>query len=142
MVVEPLTQALYDEFLPRCGVMSEPENNEETAVSEHHGRAPIRIPANMDAMLEHFVEHRGQVLGWCLLCDSAIRTEDDLLPGTDTHDCEAGRALEARAALARDGQPAQHQIEATTNEGQDDPVETLPDRAVTRHRCRVRHRSR
>ncbi|MGD1081804.1 MAG: hypothetical protein ABR881_26090 [Candidatus Sulfotelmatobacter sp.] len=122
--------------------MSEPENNEETAVSEHHGRVPIRIPANMDVMLEHFVEHRGEVVGWCLLCDSAIRTEDDLLPGTDTHDCEAGRALEARAAWPRDGQPAQHQIEDATNEGQDDPVETLPDRAVTRHRCRVRHRSR
>jgi len=122
--------------------MSEPENNEETAVSEHHGRVPIRIPANMDVMLEHFVEHRGEVVGWCLLCDSAIRTEDDLLPGTDTHDCEAGRALEAGAAWPRDGQPAQHQIEATTDEEQDDAVENLPDRAVTRHRCRVRRRFR
>ena len=78
--------------------MSEPENNEETTVSEHHDGVPIRIPANIDEMLEHFVEHRGEVIGWCLLCDSAIRTEDDLLPGTDTHDCEAGRALEAGAA--------------------------------------------
>ena len=119
--------------------MSEPEKHEEATVSNHHGGVPIRIPANMNEMLEHFFEHRGEVVGWCLLCDTAIRTEDDLIPGTDTHNCEPGRALEARAALARDGQPAQHQIEATTDEGQGDPVETQP---VTRHRCRVRHRSR
>jgi hypothetical protein len=120
--------------------MSEPEKNEEPMVSERHGEVPIRIPENMDEMLEHFFEHRGEVIGWCLLCDSAIRTEDDLLPGTDTHNCEPGRALEAGKAPARDGQPAQHQIEATTDEEQDDAVETLPDRAVTRHRCRVRRR--
>ncbi len=102
--------------------------------SEHHGGVPIRIPANMDAMLEHFVEHRGEVLGWCLLCDSAIRTEDDLLPGTNTHNCERGRAIQASAAA--------HGIEDATEEGQDDLAEILPDRPVTRHRCRVRHRSR
>ena len=111
-------------------------------MTDHHGGVPIRIPANMEEMLEHFFEHQAEVLGWCLLCDSAIRTEDDLLPGTDTHDCEPGRALEANKALAQDAQPAQHQIENTTDEGQDDAVENLPDRAVTRHRCRVRHRPR
>src|ERR1039458_9845490 len=122
--------------------MSDPEKSEETKVNNHHGGVPIQIPANMEEMLEHFFEHRSEVLGWCLLCDSAIRTEDDLLPGTDTHSCEPGRALEARAALARGEQPAQHQIEATTDEGKDDAVENLPDRAVTRHRCRERPRSR
>ena len=121
--------------------MSDPEKSEETKVNNHHGGVPIQIPANMEEMLEHFFEHRAEVLGWCLLCDSAIRTEDDLLPGTDTHNCEPERALEARAALARGGQPAQQQIEDATDEGQDDAVENLPD-PVTRHRCRERHRSR
>jgi len=118
--------------------MSELEKHEEATVSDHDGGVPIRIPANINEMLEHFFDNRGEALGWCLLCDSAIRTEDDLLPGTDTHNCEPGRALEARAALARDRRPAQDQIEATPDEGQ----ETLRDRPVTRHRCRVRHGSR
>jgi hypothetical protein len=122
--------------------MSDPEKSEETKMTDHHGGVPIRIPANMEEMLEHFFEHQAEVLGWCLLCDSAIRTEDDLLPGTDTHNCEPGRTLEANKARAQDGQPAQQQIEATTDEGQDGAVEILPDRAVTRHRCRVRRRSR
>ena len=122
--------------------MSESEKSEKPKVSDHYGGVPIQIPANMEEMLEHFFEHQAEVLGWCLLCDSAIRTEDDLLPGTDTHNCEPGRTLEANKALAQDAQPAQHQIENTTDEGQDDAVENLPDRAVTRHRCRVRHRPR
>jgi hypothetical protein len=33
-------------------------------------------------------------VGVCLLCGNVIHTEEEFIPGTSTHDCSAGRALE------------------------------------------------
>ena len=41
-----------------------------------------------------------QKKGWdfCLLCSELIRIQADLIAGRSTHNCEAGRALEAKIA--------------------------------------------
>ena len=38
----------------------------------------------------HSLEER---VGWCLLCNAPIRSEADLIPESNTHNCEEGRAL-------------------------------------------------
>jgi len=65
------------------------------------GWEPIQIPANLEQMLQNWNSDPEPNIGWCLLCDSAIRTEDDLIPETSTHNCAEGQALEA---AMRDGQ--------------------------------------
>lgn len=59
-------------------------------------RGRIEVPANIGDMLARWASSSESNIGWCLLCDSPIRDEDDLLPGTHTHDCETGRVLDAR----------------------------------------------
>jgi hypothetical protein len=59
---------------------------------------PLQIPDNLDEMLEAFASDSEEKVGWCLLCNSPIRTAADLIPGTDTHDCEKGRAIEEQHA--------------------------------------------
>jgi hypothetical protein len=39
-------------------------------------------------------------IGWCLMCNGPIRTEGNLIPGTSTHNCAEGRALETKIAAA------------------------------------------
>ena len=56
---------------------------------------PVQIPDNFDEMLEAFANYSEERIGWCLLCNSPIRSEADLISNTNTHDCEAGRAFEA-----------------------------------------------
>lgn len=56
----------------------------------------IELPENIDEMIEAWANFHGRKVGWCLLCNSPIRTESDFLPGTNTHNCEAGREFEAR----------------------------------------------
>jgi hypothetical protein len=59
---------------------------------------PINCPDNLEEMMENWAYSREEKVGWCLLCNSAIRTAEDLIHGTDTHNCEAGRALEEKIA--------------------------------------------
>jgi len=59
---------------------------------------PIQFPDNFEAMVEAFANCTEERIGWCLLCNSPIHTEAGLIPGTSTHNCAAGRALEARIA--------------------------------------------
>ena len=56
---------------------------------------PIDLSVNLDEVLEAHSASTEKAVGWCLLCDSPIRTEADLIPDTNTHNCDAGRALEA-----------------------------------------------
>lgn len=64
--------------------------------STEQDRVPIQLPQNLDQMLQNWIESEEPNVGWCLLCDQPIRSAEDLLPGTSTHDCTAGRALEER----------------------------------------------
>lgn len=59
---------------------------------------PVQCPENLDEMFEAFVNHSGEKVGWCFLCNSVIVSESEFLPETSTHDCAAGRELEAKHA--------------------------------------------
>jgi hypothetical protein len=56
---------------------------------------PIQFPDNFEEMFEAFANYSEERIGWCLLCNRPIHTEADFISGTNTHDCEAGRAFEA-----------------------------------------------
>jgi hypothetical protein len=62
------------------------------------GFVPVQIPDNMEAMLESWAEDDGPSIGLCLLCGQPIRSEGDLISGTSTHNCAAGRAFEKMIA--------------------------------------------
>lgn len=55
---------------------------------------PVEVPDNLEEMFEAMLSYPGGKVGWCLLCNSPI-TEAEIIPGTSTHNCEQGRALEA-----------------------------------------------
>jgi hypothetical protein len=59
---------------------------------------PLQLPSNFDEMLDTMASSTEDRVGWCLMCNQPFRTSADLLPGTSTHNCEAGRALEAQIA--------------------------------------------
>jgi len=56
---------------------------------------PIQFPDNMEEMFEDMTSYAGDKVGWCLLCNSPIHTEAEMIPGTSTHNCERGLAVEA-----------------------------------------------
>jgi hypothetical protein len=58
--------------------------------------APIQFPPNFLDMLDAWTTSDEPTVGWCLLCNHLIKSEDDLIPETNTHDCLEGRALEER----------------------------------------------
>jgi hypothetical protein len=62
---------------------------------EKEGWVPIEVPNNLEEMFAAMTSYAGEKVGWCLLCNSPIQAESDMIPGTNTHDCERGRALEA-----------------------------------------------
>lgn len=59
---------------------------------------PIHLPDNFDRMLNDMVESDEPRVGWCLLCNGPIGGEEDFIPSTNTHNCDAGWAFEAKIA--------------------------------------------
>ncbi len=59
----------------------------------------IKFPDNIDEMFDRWQASKNHAVGYCLLCDSPIATDADLINGTDTHNCARGRALEARVSF-------------------------------------------
>jgi hypothetical protein len=59
---------------------------------------PLEVPDNLDEIFEAMASYSGEIVGWCLLCNSPIHSESDFIPETSTHDCAAGRELEAKIA--------------------------------------------
>lgn len=57
---------------------------------------PVQFPENLEEMFEAMTSYSGEKVGWCLLCNSPIHSESDLIPETSTHDCAVGRELEAQ----------------------------------------------
>ena len=55
---------------------------------------PVQVPDNLEEMFEAWSASKEENVGWCLLCNSAIHTAEDLIRDTSTHNCTAGRALE------------------------------------------------
>jgi hypothetical protein len=57
---------------------------------------PIQFPPNMMEMLHNWQLCPDESVGWCLLCDGPIRSAQDLIPNTNTHNCPEGLKLELR----------------------------------------------
>jgi len=55
---------------------------------------PIQVPSNLEEMFQNWAECDEPNVGWCLMCNGPIRSVDDLIPGTNFHNCESGRAFE------------------------------------------------
>jgi hypothetical protein len=68
-------------------------NRAKESVQFGDDRVPIQIPDNMEEMLLNWASYSGPSVGWCLLCDGPILTENDLIPGTNTHNCAEGQSL-------------------------------------------------
>lgn len=73
---------------------------------------PIEFPPNLMEMMEAWLTSDEPGVGWCLLCNSPIKSESDIIAGTNTHDCPEGRAFEEShkslaAGKSRKGQPKQ-----------------------------------
>jgi hypothetical protein len=56
----------------------------------------VRFPPNLMEMLDNWVACPDDNVGWCLLCDGPIRSAQDLIPNSNTHNCPAGLKLESR----------------------------------------------
>jgi hypothetical protein len=87
--------------------------NTQLAVTEHTPDAPddmrtgcpvpegwVPLDRNqsweqIEEMFMHWQDSMEDNIGWCLLCDNPIYTVDDMIPQTNTHNCDAGRALRA-----------------------------------------------
>jgi hypothetical protein len=78
--------------------------------TEKRDWVPIEVPEGFDEMLGHWAQSDQPTVGWCLLCDRAIVSADDLIPGTSTHNCEAGRALEEKICIAEAARKAGQEI--------------------------------
>ena len=64
------------------------------------GWVPIQAPPKLDQMFQHWIDCEEPNVGWCLLCDSPIRSAEDMIPGTNSHNCEAGRAMDEKIRAA------------------------------------------
>jgi hypothetical protein len=57
---------------------------------------PIQFSPNLEEMLENWESCPDENVGWCLLCDGPIRSAQDLIENTNTHNCPEGLKLEFR----------------------------------------------
>jgi hypothetical protein len=80
---------------------AEEKESDLQAIGPHMQKdgVPIQVPENLEEMLEAWTSYAGENVGWCLLCNGPIHTEADMIPGTNTHDCEQGRAFESGIEL-------------------------------------------
>jgi hypothetical protein len=54
----------------------------------------IRFPENIIEIVKEWASSIDHGVGVCLLCGEVIHAEAEFIPGTNTHDCPAGRSLE------------------------------------------------
>jgi len=84
------------------------ENPVQSDKGQHpEGWVPINVPEDLEEMFQHWVDSEEPNVGWCLLCDSPIRSEADMIPNTNSHNCEAGRALDEKIRAAEAAQAAE-----------------------------------
>lgn len=57
----------------------------------------LKCPSNMEEMVNKWVALNEENIGWCFLCDRPIRSMSDLIPRTNTHNCERGQQIETKA---------------------------------------------
>jgi hypothetical protein len=47
----------------------------------------IQPPDNIEEMIESWLVYQGDSVGYCFTCDSPIKSEFDIIPGTNDHRC-------------------------------------------------------
>ena len=57
---------------------------------------PIQFPPNLVGMLHDWQSCSDENVGGCLLCDGPIRSAQDLIPNSNTHNCPEGLMLKLR----------------------------------------------
>jgi len=62
---------------------------------------PIKFPDNMVEVIGKWFDSTEKGCGVCLLCGDTISTTADFIPGTDTHDCPAGKLIRRDHILSR-----------------------------------------
>jgi hypothetical protein len=62
---------------------------------------PIQFPPNIMEMLDNWESCPDENVGWCLLCDGPIRSAQDVIPNSATHNCPAVLRLESRGKGSR-----------------------------------------
>lgn len=85
---------------------------------------PVQVPKNLEEMYTRWKDYQSQCVGWCLLCDQPIVSEDDLIPNSNAHNCARGRALEAEHTQPSDADDdAKHPQEVCREgSGTDHPI--------------------
>jgi len=53
---------------------------------------PIQLPDNIEKMIESWLAYEGESVGYCFVCDSPIKSEFDIIHGTNDHCCERQKA--------------------------------------------------
>lgn len=54
----------------------------------------VRFPENIAEMLDNWTSCAEENVGGCLLCDGPIRSENEIMPTGNTHNCTEGLRLE------------------------------------------------
>ena len=73
-----------------------PSDGETNDIPVEDGWVPIKVPDNLEEMFQAWKDSSEPNIGWCLMCNNPIRTENDLIPGTNSHNCAEGRALDGK----------------------------------------------
>lgn len=47
----------------------------------------VRQPKKLEEMIDKWLSYKGKSVGYCLVCDSVIRDESEIIPGTNDHRC-------------------------------------------------------
>lgn len=74
------------------------------SIESRENWVPIRIPHNLEEMVAAWVRCEEPNIGWCFMCNRPIRSADDLINETATHDCERGRRLEEQARATEEAE--------------------------------------
>jgi hypothetical protein len=48
----------------------------------------IKPSKNLEEMIETWLAYKGESVGYCLVCQSVIKNESEIIPGTNDHRCQ------------------------------------------------------
>lgn len=46
---------------------------------------PIQPPDNLEEMIESWLAYEGESVGYCFVCASVIKSESEIIPGSNDH---------------------------------------------------------
>jgi hypothetical protein len=76
---------------PKKGA-SAPQPSE--SIESQENWVSIQAPEGFEEMINAWLQCEEPNIGWCFMCNGPIRSADELIEGSGTHDCDAGRGLE------------------------------------------------